>query len=212
MQEEHFDVEDIVDSEAEGGRNTESRPDTAFQTKRNQKSFSRPDNRKGATLNSFQKSNKGSMKNMKSNAASFTPPTKSKPRPAKAHLQSTKSQQNSPSSASQNLNHRLANLEAELAQRMKERLDEEALVRENKVTAIRDRRIRLSIPRLHAALVEDILHQYNLLHVNFYEMLRVKPSTEESVIKKNYRNMALLLHPGLLSDYFFVSYYGINSY
>lgn len=66
------------------------------------------------------------------------------------------------------------------------------------------RRQRFMIPRRQAAPVERLIRLYDDLHCDLYRVLGVSNNANEITMKKQYRSLALILHPGKLSS---VSYF-----
>jgi hypothetical protein len=56
---------------------------------------------------------------------------------------------------------------------------------------------RFSISRKYAKPVEKILNIYNNPHTDLYMVLNVKRDVSDAVLKKNYRLIAMNIHPGL---------------
>ena len=59
------------------------------------------------------------------------------------------------------------------------------------------RRLRAKIPRSFARPVEQVLGVYNDASTNLYNVLGVGRTADEVALKKAYRNLALVLHPGV---------------
>ena len=69
-------------------------------------------------------------------------------------------------------------------------------------------RKRFSISRIYAAPVERVLERYNHEDTNLYDVLDVRFDVSDQELRKAYRNIALLIHPGkiLLYIYYIILY------
>lgn len=68
-----------------------------------------------------------------------------------------------------------------------------------KEEALSDRAARYSryrVARRHAAPVEHILYTYSDARTDLYDVLRVTASSDDALIKRAYRSLALAVHPG----------------
>ena len=94
------------------------------------------------------------------------------------------------------MNKQMAALEAQLADRMAQAQQTAQHTLHTKQSEQLARHIRYAIPRHYAYLVEDILAKYqDHIHVNLYELLQLPFGSEEALVKKSYRTLALSLHP-----------------
>ena len=68
-------------------------------------------------------------------------------------------------------------------------------------------RKRFSISRIYAAPVERVLEKYNHEDTNLYDVLDVRFDVSDQELRKAYRNIALLIHPGKILLYIHILYY-----
>lgn len=88
-------------------------------------------------------------------------------------------------------------LEAMLSPEMRNNAAAAQRIRAEQIKEDADRRARASVARKFARPVEKVISLYNSQKTDLFDVLQVGKSANDATLKKAYRRLALMVHPGI---------------
>ena len=88
-------------------------------------------------------------------------------------------------------------IEAKLSPDMRSKAATAQRIRAEQIQEQADRRARASVARKYARPVEKVLSVYNSQYTDLFDVLQVRKHVNDVTLKKAYRRLALMVHPGI---------------